>query len=254
MPPLAPLPPPHPASSMIDPPSPEDSFYAHLDQFPDYIPPTSFDASVDSIAPSSDGIDHPPAERRSIEKTGSPPLLHPEISESLSSFSEISSTPSSFPGSPPPLLLDLPTLSSMIDSGAGAFILERTNSASAASLNGSRSSGSFKSSRTPVTFLPPEESTSVGGQAAVELLPMDELRSLEEHSLYMHLQRAVTFVLSLKEAMWEELVERIKKEDLSLLSYGWTQSDFNEEIGRVKFEQMVEQFKRYVNLTSYVSA
>lgn len=83
---------------------------------------------------------------------------------------------------------------------------------------------------------------------------MDELRSLEEHSLYMHLQRAVTFVLSLKEAMWEELVERIKKEDLSLLSYGWTQSDFNEEIGRVKFEQMVEQFKRYVNLTSYVSA
>lgn len=51
--------------------------------------------------------------------------------------------------------------------------------------------------------------THQGDSNGLKLSPVDELASLDEHSLSMQLYRSVGFVLSVKEAMWEELVEKM---------------------------------------------
>ncbi|OBZ79347.1 Pheromone-regulated membrane protein 10 [Grifola frondosa] len=127
-------------------------------------------------------------------------------------------------------------------------IVERVKSASIASIKSnsdSHSSGSSRTGKRPsvMLFATPEEGTSVGGENAIELIPMDNVAAQDEHSLYMHLYRTVTFVLSLKEAMWDELRVRIESRNQSLKRYGWEDGDYDEDISRAKFEAMVEQYE-----------
>ena len=62
----------------------------------------------------------------------------------------------------------------------------------------------------------------------------------------MHLYRAVTFVLSTKEAMWDELLDRVTRRDPVLQKYGWQEEDYNEAASRERFEHAIEQYQRCV--------
>ncbi|PSR76683.1 hypothetical protein PHLCEN_2v8280 [Hermanssonia centrifuga] len=93
-----------------------------------------------------------------------------------------------------------------------------------------------------------EEGTRIGGASALELFPVCD--ALDGHSLYMQLHRAVSMVLATREAMWEELKERIDHNRESLKAYGWEPSDFDEVgnkergVSRQKFDALVERYKR----------
>lgn len=89
-----------------------------------------------------------------------------------------------------------------------------------------------------------ESGTQIGGNSAVELLPMTDLVDLDDHTLFLQLHRAVVTVLSAKEAMWEELKELMKQERNSLYIYGWEENEFDERSSRKKFNCLVERYKR----------
>ncbi|EKM61303.1 uncharacterized protein PHACADRAFT_84271 [Phanerochaete carnosa HHB-10118-sp] len=88
-----------------------------------------------------------------------------------------------------------------------------------------------------------EEGTRIGGAAAVELFPVCNVSGMNEHTLFFQLRRAVGQVLAVKEAMWEELKEKIEKDGHALLAYGWEPADFDPESSRHKFDAMLEQYK-----------
>ncbi|KAI0375218.1 hypothetical protein BV20DRAFT_1048391 [Pilatotrama ljubarskyi] len=92
-------------------------------------------------------------------------------------------------------------------------------------------------------FASSEDSTSVGGEHAIDLIPFDSMQSQGEHSQFMHLYRAVTFVLSTKEAMWEELLARVEARDEELRRFGWRKEDYNEQASRARFELAVDQYQ-----------
>lgn len=70
---------------------------------------------------------------------------------------------------------------------------------------------------------------------------------LDEHSLFLHLKRAVCMVLATKEAMWDELKEKIDREREMLMDmYGWELADFEEETSRQIFDALVERYKECV--------
>ncbi|EPT01481.1 hypothetical protein FOMPIDRAFT_56317 [Fomitopsis schrenkii] len=88
-----------------------------------------------------------------------------------------------------------------------------------------------------------EDSTSLGD---TQLFPMETILSLPEHSLNMQLFRALGLVMSVKEAMWEELCERVAKagEGRRLREEcGWEDADFAEGALREKFEGWVERYR-----------
>ncbi|KAI8990481.1 hypothetical protein BD414DRAFT_535785 [Trametes punicea] len=109
---------------------------------------------------------------------------------------------------------------------------------------GSGSAGA-KASRRPsvMLFASSEESTSLGGEHAIDLIPFDSLQAQEEHSQFMHLYRAVTSVLATKEAMWEELEARVAARDPELVRFGWREEDYNERASRARFELAVDQYQ-----------
>ncbi|KAI0652066.1 hypothetical protein C8Q79DRAFT_936021 [Trametes meyenii] len=118
---------------------------------------------------------------------------------------------------------------------------------STTSLAGSHSSGGSanKASRRPsvLLFASSDESTSLGGEHAVHLVPLDVMESQAEHSQFMHLYRSVTFVISTKEAMWEELMARVTAHDEELRRFGWGDADYNEQSSRARFEYAVDQYQ-----------
>jgi len=63
----------------------------------------------------------------------------------------------------------------------------------------------------------------------------------------MHLYRSYQSVLACKEAMWEELKDRLRNRREELEPYGW---DHDEELGELKsrkrFEKLIDRFKRCV--------
>lgn len=90
-----------------------------------------------------------------------------------------------------------------------------------------------------------EDSTSLGG---THLFPMETILSLPERSLNMQLFRALGLVMSVKEAMWDELCERVGKaaEERRLREEcGWEDADFAESALREKFEGWVERYRRW---------
>lgn len=84
----------------------------------------------------------------------------------------------------------------------------------------------------------------VGEGGEVALLPMESLLALEEHSLNMALFRALGLVLAAKEAMWEELMVRVARGDRRLARYGWEGEDYSEARSRIRFEGLVEQYRK----------
>ena len=82
-----------------------------------------------------------------------------------------------------------------------------------------------------ITFVR-EEGTSIGGGRAVELFPLINMSTLDEHTLFLQLRTAVCTVLSTREAMWDELKERIDRDRESLFAFGWDPADLEEGASR----------------------
>lgn len=93
-----------------------------------------------------------------------------------------------------------------------------------------------------ITFVQ-EEGTSIGGGRAVELFPTLNTSSLDEHTLFLQLRTSVCRVLSAKEAMWDELKERIERDRESLGIYGWESTDFEEAAARQIFDALIERYR-----------
>ncbi len=106
------------------------------------------------------------------------------------------------------------------------------------------STGAKVGRRPSVLLSSAAESTSLGGAHAVSLIPTDSLEDQEEQSRFMHLYRAVTFVLSTKEAMWEELAARVAARDPELRRFGWGEEDYTPHASRARFETAVDQYQR----------
>ena len=86
----------------------------------------------------------------------------------------------------------------------------------------------------------------MGGERAAAIVPVESVQAQEEHSQYMHLYRSVMWVLSVKEAMWDELLARVEKKDARLRRYGWEDEDYTELASRAKFDFAVELYQRCV--------
>ncbi|KZT75057.1 hypothetical protein DAEQUDRAFT_19481 [Daedalea quercina L-15889] len=88
-----------------------------------------------------------------------------------------------------------------------------------------------------------DDSSSLGDAL---LFPMDAILSMPERTLNMQLFRALGLVMSVKEAMWEELCERVRRpaEGRRLReACGWEDADFAEAPLREKFEGWVERYR-----------
>jgi hypothetical protein len=76
------------------------------------------------------------------------------------------------------------------------------------------------------------------------LFPIEQLESLTERSLAMHLYRSYQSVLACREAMWEELDDRIRNRKEELLPFGWSDDEELEELqSRTKFERLIERYR-----------
>jgi hypothetical protein len=76
------------------------------------------------------------------------------------------------------------------------------------------------------------------------LFPLEQLESLSERSLAMHLYRSYQTVLACQEAMWEELKDRIRNRKDELVPFGWDDDEDLEELqNRNKFERLVERYR-----------
>ncbi|KAI0830529.1 hypothetical protein BC628DRAFT_874999 [Trametes gibbosa] len=128
---------------------------------------------------------------------------------------------------------------------------EATSVRSTTSQTGSAHSSSSTAAVSPrggrrpsvMLFASSDESTSLGGEHAIDLIPFDTWHRQDEHSQFMHLYRAVTFVLSTKEAMWEELAAKIAVRDPELRRFGWRDQDYSEQVSRARFEIAVDQYQ-----------
>lgn len=105
--------------------------------------------------------------------------------------------------------------------------------------NTSRSS-TFQSARAYVH----EDGTRIGGSTAVELFPSCNLKTLDEHTLFIILNRAVGLVFAVKEAMWEELLEKIERDRETLIKYGWESGDYDRGTRRQRFEALIDQYRK----------
>ncbi|RPD82345.1 hypothetical protein L226DRAFT_541690 [Lentinus tigrinus ALCF2SS1-7] len=134
------------------------------------------------------------------------------------------------------------------ESVENASTLSLTSQSGSHSSGGSGSgsgSGSSKTGKRPSVMLmqSPDESSSMGGDKAASIIPVDNVQAQEEHSQYMHLYRSVMWVISVKEAMWDELLAKVEKKDPLLRRYGWTDEDYTEQASRSKFEFAVELYQ-----------
>lgn len=89
----------------------------------------------------------------------------------------------------------------------------------------------------------PDPNDRIGDESVLQLLPTENIATFEEHSLFMHLYRAVGTVLAVQEAMWEELLEVIRKDPASLRAHGWDVEDMQDKVARQKYEALVERYK-----------
>ena len=103
-----------------------------------------------------------------------------------------------------------------------------------------------KRSNTQVEY----EGTRIGStKDTLSLFPLCDGEKMDDHTLFMQLKRSVALVLSAKEAMWDELRERIEsreredeREELTAL-HGWEDSDFSVDASRKIFDRLVERYK-----------
>ncbi|KAI0785068.1 hypothetical protein C8Q75DRAFT_343810 [Abortiporus biennis] len=130
----------------------------------------------------------------------------------------------------------------------GVAMRDRTQSVS--TIHSESPASSLSSTKSPsyrrslVSYAPSELTTVIGHDDSVlGLFPFEELSALDPHSLYMQLYRAVGVVLAVKEAMWDELKQKLKDEKGSLQAYGWDDQGYLEDVSRQKFDALVERYK-----------
>lgn len=97
--------------------------------------------------------------------------------------------------------------------------------------------------RFSVAQLDPSETTSLGGEKAATLFSIEKIQEMTSDNLFMHLYQAVHMVVSVKEAMWEELKERVEENDPTLIKFGWGEEDFNFQTSREKFDALLERYR-----------
>ncbi|KAI0371662.1 hypothetical protein BV20DRAFT_992578 [Pilatotrama ljubarskyi] len=90
-------------------------------------------------------------------------------------------------------------------------------------------------------------STTMGERAQIEMFPIDGLLMFDLHSLCLHLRRALGVVLSLREAMWDELqaLWKVPREarDVDLAKYGFSLGEDTLETVRGKYIALLDQYK-----------
>lgn len=100
-------------------------------------------------------------------------------------------------------------------------------------------------------------STTIGERAQIELFPIDGLLMFDLHSLCLHLRRALGVVLSLREAMWDELQAAWKAappmRDVDLEKYGFSYAEDTSESLRGKYIALLDQYKRCVLASPYLA-
>ncbi|KAI0094360.1 hypothetical protein BDY19DRAFT_912415 [Irpex rosettiformis] len=184
--------------------------------------------------------------------------------------------------SPPVIKFPMPPLAPMLPepsppasfesqrSGVDAVTSTRYRSDSSASSQASSTLHSeYASSSMTEDTLPPEvvtrpkrsntqvkyEGTRIGSaKDTLSLFPLCNGDNMDDHTLFMQLKRSVALVLSAKEAMWEELKERIEerereneREELIAL-YGWEDSDLSGDAPRKIFDRLVERYKEDMHM------
>lgn len=87
------------------------------------------------------------------------------------------------------------------------------------------------------------ETVQIGGSDVVNLIGMEALAELDEHMLFLHLQRTVGLVYAAKEAMWGELKVLVARGPTALARFGWEDSEYTEEASRERFDAMFERYK-----------
>lgn len=101
----------------------------------------------------------------------------------------------------------------------------------------------------PPPFVPYMLDTSSTETTAVasippSLFPEERFSSLSERSLAMHLYRSYQLVLACREALWEELNDRLRNRKDELKPFGWEDDEDWEELQtRRKFEILVERYE-----------
>ncbi|PPQ99563.1 hypothetical protein CVT24_005351 [Panaeolus cyanescens] len=76
------------------------------------------------------------------------------------------------------------------------------------------------------------------------LFPVEQLNSLSERSLAMHLYRSYQSVLACQEAMWDVLKDKIRNRKHELIPFGWDDDEELEELqSRKKFEKLFERYR-----------
>lgn len=210
MPPLAPLPPLPRETVLFSRPPPLPAMHLDTNLLPQIssAAPSPLSASTTLISPSLGSRSSEPGSRPSSAGLSSVPQL-PTL-ERVDSISTIGSSDES------------------IHSGTGSSISTSPSVEKANILPALASVG---------------DSVQIGGSAAFQLFGMDALAELDEHTLFLHLQRAVRLVYAAKEAMWEELKLLLAQGPAALEKYGWDDSEYTEEASRERFDAMFERYK-----------
>ncbi|KAI0707807.1 hypothetical protein C8Q76DRAFT_628262 [Earliella scabrosa] len=107
------------------------------------------------------------------------------------------------------------------------------------------SSGSMMSKKTAAIQDLAAVSTIIGERSQIEMFPIDGLLMFDVHSLCLHLQRALSVALAIREAMWEELQNLVtsSRPDVDLDKYGFFVHEDTMESMRAKYVQLLDQYK-----------
>lgn len=97
--------------------------------------------------------------------------------------------------------------------------------------------------RHSVATLTPTQTTTLGNETASALFRVEKMQALPSDNLFMHLYQAVHMVLAMKEAMWDELKERVDARDPSLTLYGWEEDDYDLHASRKRFDALLERYR-----------
>lgn len=93
------------------------------------------------------------------------------------------------------------------------------------------------------------DTIEIGGPRAYTVYDMKNLGKVDDHNMFMHLQRAVGIVMGVKEAMWDELKIMVDRRDDRLSKYGWKfdSIDFTPAESRKRFEWLWDRYREYVS-------
>ena len=125
-------------------------------------------------------------------------------------------------------------------------VSDTTSRSSDDSHSSRHSVGSSSSSKSVVrpSLAQAGETVELGSESRHKLWAMHTIDEFDgDHTLYMHLHRAVSLVYSLKEAMWEELRALVRRKHGSLEEYGWEVHEHVDEAARERFEAMWERYR-----------